>query len=87
MLKRHWVGLALLCSVLSAPTLAAPVQTPSGSVSEEAEHDGLRPDLDHVGLARVVEVREAGALRLHSTVTDLARLRGWSTSVPLPSAT
>ena len=42
MLKRHWVGLALLCSVLSAPTLAAPVQTPSGSVSEEAEHDALR---------------------------------------------
>src|SRR5450432_1192678 len=45
----------------------------------------LRADLDHVGVARIVEVREL--VFFHSTVTDLARLRGWSTSVPLPSAT
>jgi ketosteroid isomerase-like protein len=42
MLKRHWVCLALLCSVWSAPTLAAPVQTPSPGGSEEAEHEALR---------------------------------------------
>src|SRR5688572_3064101 len=38
----------------------------------------LRADLHHVGRAFVVEVSESLA---HSTVTDLARLRGWSTSV------
>ena len=34
----------------------------------------------------LVEVDESGALA-HSTVTDFARLRGWSTSVPLSTAT
>ena len=34
----------------------------------------------------VVEVDEGGAFA-HSTVTDFARLRGWSTSVPLSTAT
>ena len=29
----------------------------------------------------------AAARNLHSTVTDLARLRGWSTSVPFTQAT
>ena len=45
-----------------------------------------RPD----GLAQlavvVVEVDEGRAFA-HSTVTDFARLRGWSTSVPLSTAT
>jgi ketosteroid isomerase-like protein len=42
MLKRHWVCLALLCSVWSASTLAVPVQTPSPGATEEVEHEALR---------------------------------------------
>jgi ketosteroid isomerase-like protein len=42
MVKRHWVCLALLCSVWSAPILGAPVQTPSPGATEESEHEALR---------------------------------------------
>ena len=42
MLKRHWVCLALLCSVWSGPIFGAPVQTPSPGGTDEAEHEALR---------------------------------------------
>jgi hypothetical protein len=40
--KCHWVCLALVCSVLSAATLAAAVQPPSPGGGEEVEHEALR---------------------------------------------
>jgi len=40
--KCHWICLALLCPVLSAATLAAPVQPSSPGDGAEAEHEALR---------------------------------------------
>ena len=41
--------------------------------------------LDSGGISQFVQLRHIGG-KVHSTVTDFARLRGWSTSVPLAIA-
>jgi hypothetical protein len=56
------------------------------------------PNTHHTGLSRNLALLSAAhrrtkafcdiatTKRVHSTVTDLARLRGWSTSVPITTA-
>lgn len=48
--------------------------------AQPAEHYQMRPDKKQDG-------DHNQPFGTHSTVTDFARLRGWSTSVPLATAT
>jgi hypothetical protein len=62
-------------------TIVEPRQT-------DAPEDSRRRTLDSGKLFQIVRSGDAdgGVGHAHSTVTDLARLRGWSTSLPMKTA-
>ncbi|MGY4308930.1 hypothetical protein ACVIJ6_006173 [Bradyrhizobium sp. USDA 4369] len=49
---------------------------------DDAEWESLKPET----FVAAVRIQGGGGDPAYSTVTDLARLRGWSTSVPITTA-